>query len=935
MSITHRIQTFIQNNSKWRVFGVIVLLIIVLGTIASLLARATFIQDSIETRPRLAVVASAGTEAGKAVRQGAELYLRDLNAQGGLNGRQVELLAAEETEAGVQKVLADKRVVGVVGHLDAQVLRQMAPRYQEARLPVVSPLAVMDSVPGVLGLGLNPQEESRFIGNYARNIQKQRLMYVVRQTEAQWDAYVDPFVDVFKRFETPVREVLALPVEPSAQDYERVIKVLSDVDVGGVYLAVGPEVAARLVKAIRGIGNAIEIFGPSTLSRGDFQRSLRALSGPEAEFQAHGIITATPVLFDTANDKAQRFLAGYQQAFKSSPDWIATLGFEAAHRASHAGGPEKAPGALLGETASADSGVQLPVQMGLYNGDRLISAPVQLLPIAKGAGFNYIDALRQGRVLYVNDRFMFRTNVVYSGVVINEVAEVDEKKETAVIDFSIWFRYRGKFDPQDVEILNSVQPIKLDKPEEVVQTDDIQYRRYRIRQTMRLNFTEDPRAFGQHIAGIAFRHRTLNRNNLSYVVDVLSLPTGNRLLEDLLDRKVVKAGSNWLIESAWMSQNLARERGDGAPQYVGMTGEQPLFSVITMGVRLKPESVTARDLVSPEYFIYLAIFGLLGVIVATGLDTRRMGRYWAVQSWILRLMFWPALLMALGNLIVDWAFGHLLLPSTRIIVGVYESLWWLLGAWLADMAIRRFIWVPLEETTQRQVPNIMKFIVSLLVYGLGVAGITSMVFNQTLTNLLATSGLLAMIIGLAIKDNIANVFSGIVLNVERPFKVGDFIKINNMVGQVKDITWRTTRIESNDGPMVSMANSRVSEALTENYSNVPHGIAAETVFHTPAEVDHKAVLEIITEAIAKSKSIICKDVPGFDPAVRYRGIVNINGRWVAAFSAGYRVAMLPKKGKAREELWAHVREQFELKGIPLIPTGEEEAPVVVVEGKPA
>lgn len=229
----------------------------------------------------------------------------------------------------------------------------------------------------------------------------------------------------------------------------------------------------------------------------------------------------------------------------------------------------------------------------------------------------------------------------------------------------------------------------------------------------------------------------------------------------------------------------------------------------------------------------------------------------------------------------------------------------------------------------------MRFIVSVLVYGFGVAGITSMVFNQTLTNLLATSGLLAMIIGLAIKDNIANVFSGIVLNVERPFKVGDFIKINNMVGQVKDITWRTTRIESNDGPMVSMANSRVSEALTENYSNVPHGIAAETVFHTPAEVDHKAVLEIITEAIAKSKSIICKDVPGFDPAVRYRGIVNINGRWVAAFSAGYRVAMLPKKGKAREELWAHVREQFELKGIPLIPTGDDDAPVVVLEGKPA
>jgi potassium-dependent mechanosensitive channel len=266
---------------------------------------------------------------------------------------------------------------------------------------------------------------------------------------------------------------------------------------------------------------------------------------------------------------------------------------------------------------------------------------------------------------------------------------------------------------------------------------------------------------------------------------------------------------------------------------------------------------------------------------------------------------------------------------------VYESLWWLLGARLADMAIRRFIWVPLEETTGRRVPNIMKFIVSLLVYGCGVAGITAMVFNQTLTNLLATSGLLAMIIGLAVKDNIANVFSGIVLNVERPFKVGDYIKINNMTGQVKDITWRTTRIESNDGPMVSIANSRVSEALTENLSNVPHGISAETVFHTPAEVDHRAVLEIIAAAVAQSKSITCKDEPGFDPSVRYRGIINVNGRWVAAFSAGYRVANVPKKGKAREELWTYVREQFDQKGIPLIPAADVEAAVVMADGKPA
>jgi branched-chain amino acid transport system substrate-binding protein len=58
------------------------------------------------------------------------------------------------------------------------------------------------------------------------------------------------------------------------------------------------------------------------------------------------------------------------------------------------------------------------------------------------------------------------------------------------------------------------------------------------------------------------------------------------------------------------------------------------------------------------------------------------------------------------------------------------------------------------------------------------SGIVVFVFNQSPTSLLATSGILAMVIGMAIKDVIANVFSGVILNFERHFTVGDKIKIN-------------------------------------------------------------------------------------------------------------------------------------------------------------
>lgn len=916
---TNKLAALLQSENKWLKFGLLLLTILAVGTILSLVTRVVLIKDNEATRPRLAVVAPQNT-AGASLRQGAELYAATLNRQGGHQGRPLEILAVDETDKAVDTVLADKRVVGVVGYVDPTLLKAAAAKFNQAKVPVVTPLPLTEPLPGMTGLGLDPKEQARFAANYARNIQQQRLMYVVRESGAEYDPLVEPFVEVYKRFDTPVRQTWTItPGAESDAQIKQVLEEIKKIDVGAVYVATNPDLAARLVKGIRSTGNVLEIFGPAQLATGALLQGLKSYSGKDAAIQSHGIIAATPVLFDTANEQAQRFQTSYQQKYGVSPDWLATYAYDAAKVALSAKpGVEELKG-VNGTLEFVDGQAQLPIQMGVFNGQSLISAPVQLLPIAKGAGFNYIEALRQGRVLYVNDRFMFRTNVVYVGVTVNEISDVDRQAETAMVDMSIWFRYRGKFTPQDLQVLNAVEPVKFGNPEEIKEDDEIQYRRYRIKQKFQLNFTNDKRSYNQHVAGISFRHRLLNRNNLLYVVDILGMPTGNALVNDLQQRRVVKTGAGWEVENAWISQDVVRVNGDGAPQYVGMTGEQPLFSNITMGVLLKPASASARDIIPGEYFIYIAILGLLGALAAIGLDFRRGRRYWVVQAWLLRVIFWPLLLLSVGNLVVDWAFNHLTLSTTRIFVLVYESLWWIVAGMLLDKAIRRFIWDTLEDRTQRKVPNVMKFFVSVLVFGMAFAGITAFVFNQTLTSLLATSGVLVMVIGLAIQANIANVFSGIVLNIERPFKVGDSIRINNITGQVSDITWRTTRIVAYDGQTVSLANSKVSEAFIENYSEIPNGLLAETAFYAPPEADPDKVLAIITEAVAASTAVKRDVEARFAPIIRYRGVVNVDGQWVGEYGVICRVASVPARRNVRQELWMAVRKKFIEAGIGLTP----------------
>ena len=936
MNPTKHLMQFYLNASKWHRFYLILAVIMVAGTLLSLLTRITLMRDDVGKRPRIAVVGPMTgplAEMGASLKNGAGVYVEALNRQGGMDKRQVELWvvddgnSAEGAAKAAEQIVADSRVMAVIGHLNPAALKAATPIYRQKKIPLVTPLpapADLAAGGGVLGMGVDAKEQARFIANYARNVVQQRLMYVIRQEGAEYDDYVTPFAEVYAKFSTPLRQVWTIPGEgaSSAAALAAVMEEVKKIDIGAVYIVADPVLAGKIVKGVKDAGNGLEVFGPDALASNAF---LHGLGGADYSLITHGVMAATSMLFDTANEDAQRFQTRYQVKHKTSPDWLASVAHDAVRVAMANIGqadkefPQEVKG-IVGAWSFNHGQASMPIQIGVYNGASLISSPVQLQPLARGVMMNYIEALRQGRMLYVNDRFMFRTNVVYVGVRLNEVSDLDLQKEIATLDMSIWFRYRGNFNPQELLIPNALEPVKFETPEESKSSEELQYRRYRIKQKFQLNFTQAKRAYGQHVTGISFRHRQLNRSNLMYVVDVLGMPTGSALVSELQKQKVVKASTGWDIDTAWLSQELVKEQSDGAPQYVGMTGEQPLFSTITLGVLLKPASATARDIIPDEFFIYIAIFGLLGSAMAVFLDRRHLRRYWVVQAWLLRVIFWPLLLLSAGNLVLDYAFTEFTQSTTRTLVNVYESLWWVVGAWLVDMAVRRFLWFGLEDRSGRKIPNVIKFFTTLMLFMLTLAGIVAFVFNQTLTSMLATSGVLAMVIGLAIQANIANVFSGIVLNIERPFKVGDYIKINNVLGQVVDITWRTTRIESNDGQMVMLANSKVSEAEMQNFSMTPHGIAAETVFHVVPEADPDRVMEIINRAVVAAKAIAFKDDPIYAPMVRYKGMVCTNGYWVAEYAAGYRVKILPKKSMAKEELWSFVRKQFQEQGIALTPS---------------
>lgn len=293
-------------------------------------------------------------------------------------------------------------------------------------------------------------------------------------------------------------------------------------------------------------------------------------------------------------------------------------------------------------------------------------------------------------------------------------------------------------------------------------------------------------------------------------------------------------------------------------------------------------------------------------------SVRKSGSNWCTaQSWFLRLVSWPLLLLAGGNLAIDLAFQNLPDHYIRIVILVYDTLWWLVPARLVGLTAERFIWVPLEDHTERNIPNVIRVFASVTIYSLAICGVIAFVFDQTLTSILASTGLLAMIIGLAVQANISNIFSGIVINMERPFNVGDGVRIGNLEeGRVVDITWRTVRVKVRNGYVISIPNAKVSEAQVHNFNSF-NAVRLEL----PVVLDAKYLLmetaDIMEQGLGAAPNIL--DSP--EREVRFKGVERHPGAWVSVYEIQFWLENYARREEIAEGALAHVWAALIAKGI--------------------
>ncbi|SEJ83113.1 small conductance mechanosensitive channel [Deinococcus reticulitermitis] len=91
-------------------------------------------------------------------------------------------------------------------------------------------------------------------------------------------------------------------------------------------------------------------------------------------------------------------------------------------------------------------------------------------------------------------------------------------------------------------------------------------------------------------------------------------------------------------------------------------------------------------------------------------------------------------------------------------------------------------------------------------------------FGVDLLPILGGLGVVGLAVGFAAQDILANLISGVTLLLDRPFRIGDWIRVRDYEGEVHGLTLRTTRIYTRDNEYVSIPNKEIAEATVTNLS---------------------------------------------------------------------------------------------------------------------
>jgi len=203
---------------------------------------------------------------------------------------------------------------------------------------------------------------------------------------------------------------------------------------------------------------------------------------------------------------------------------------------------------------------------------------------------------------------------------------------------------------------------------------------------------------------------------------------------------------------------------------------------------------------------------------------------------------------------------------------------WLSAAYLLNRLINLFFWDRLvAKATGAPVPKLVTQLSGVIVYLLAITGIVGLVFEKSVTGLIATSGAFGIVLGFAVRSLILDLFTGLSINLERPFSIGEYIQVNirgitGTFGRVEEVNWRTTRLLTPEEHIQIIPNSLVGAAAITNFSRPSPIGEFELVLSVDYAEDSDRVARVLMAGVRDATHIPGGPFADPEPKARVTGI---------------------------------------------------------------
>jgi len=122
-----------------------------------------------------------------------------------------------------------------------------------------------------------------------------------------------------------------------------------------------------------------------------------------------------------------------------------------------------------------------------------------------------------------------------------------------------------------------------------------------------------------------------------------------------------------------------------------------------------------------------------------------------------------------------------------------------------------FVEIPPRFGFFKPLPNVLRDLLFWLVFGIALVVLLKVHGGLDLAGLLTTSAVLTAVLGLALQEPLKDFFAGIKIQIDPPFRRGDWIEIDGMGGVVDGMNLMDTRLLSGDNAVVSFPNSKITD----------------------------------------------------------------------------------------------------------------------------